>query len=171
MRIDECSPVPDHGPTKTGGIKMKLNPRRVNRRRLFVPLLAGGLLFSGINAAPAAASDKVEETESFTDVFTDINPCTGELHAVTIHVEAELEFRSDEIRIEEERTGTTSTGFVLEDGEQELRFDGDFNILRAELKDEWEHPDGTSFTVEGRFRIDPDTGEVTKDSFSITCDD
>ncbi|MFT7476010.1 MAG: hypothetical protein ACI81L_002956 [Verrucomicrobiales bacterium] len=172
MRVDECSPESDDGLKETGGIKMKLHPRRVNRRRMFVPLLAGGLLLSGINAAPAAAdSDEVVTNESFTDVFMSENPCTGELHEITIHIEAEIEERSDEIRIEADRTGTTDDGFVLDDGEEKLRFDGDFNILRAELKDEWEHADGSTFTAEGRFRIDADTGEVTRDEFSLTCGD
>jgi hypothetical protein len=130
--------------------------------RLVIGLLS--VLAALAFALPAAADSPTAFPFSFT--FDDVNPCTGDMHTVTIAGTTFVHFHGDRIVGYSERTITTSDGFVghgrdsgVENGQVET-----FTFL-----DILANASGDRFTARGVFVFDVSTGTIRVDRFELTC--
>lgn len=123
------------------------------------------LLVAGLTPA-AFADEPVLITDS--DTFTDVNPCTGEGHEVTINFEFyDHEHENGAFVSPAVRSGTTDDGYVMQNGRDILVFTG--NIVVAPFMDQWRHPDGSKFVARGVFVGDFRDFQIRVDTFSLEC--
>ena len=134
-------------------------------KRIILSLGLAALMVAALTPA-AVADEPVLITDS--DTFTDVNPCTGEEHEVTIefafydHEHENGAFVSPAVR-----SGTTDSGYVMQNGRDILVFTG--NIVVAPFMDQWRHPDGSKFVVRGVFVGDFRDFQIRVDEFSARC--
>jgi hypothetical protein len=116
-------------------------------------------------AVPAAADPPTEIPFEF--VFDDVNPCTGDMHTVTITGTTSLHNHDGRIVAYSERTITTSpTGFVGH-GTDTSVLNGQVEMFR--LADIATNPSGDRFMARFVFVIDVSTGTVRAENFELTC--
>jgi hypothetical protein len=116
-------------------------------------------------AAPAAA-DAPEEFP-ILDVFTDVNPCTGDVMTVTFVGTGFIHFHGDRIVVRAERTITTSDGFV---GHGTDSFVDNGQVIKFRQTDIMTNAvSGERFRARGHFVIDLSTGTVRTERFELTC--
>ena len=126
------------------------------------------MVLVGLMAAPAAA-DKPAEFGPFTDgPFQDFDPCTGlEMDVeITFTVFAHEGHNNNFVIRFGERTGETSSGYVLVGGHDNFRANtgGEF----GSFKDVWRNPEnGDTMQAAGRFRMVGNAPVV--DSFDLRC--
>jgi len=132
------------------------------RRTLTVLSLAA--VFMALIAAPVSA----DEPEVFTDqvVFEALNPCSGELHTVTLNFLISIHEHPDEFNVRVRRTGYTSDGYVMKWGKE--TFVASDGTEMGQFRDPWINPStGEKFRAEARFlAVD---GEVLVDDFRLVC--
>ena len=133
-------------------------------RRILLSL-AGVLLAMGAAVTPAAADPPMEFTDSFT--FTDVNPCSGLDHEVTIDSEIRLHQHQDRVVVHVRRTGSTDSGYVMEHGV--LSFQDNGKVVTQSFSDNWKRADGSKFKAQGTFVLDLSTNTVQVDRFSLRC--
>ena len=126
-------------------------------------LIAIAMLF--VAAVPAAADAPISITDSFT--FEDVDPCTGEMDAITINVDVSLHVHGEREVVSIARTGTTTSGYTMIAGTESFVFNG--NVARAALTDQWRNDDGSKFKAQGTFVFNLRKGELLVDRFSLTC--
>jgi len=132
--------------------------------RRLLTVLATVAMMMGVLAVPAVA----DEAEVFTDTvtFEAGNPCSGELHIVTINFLISVHDHEDEVLVRLRRTGETSDGFIMEHGKETISEGG--GVFSAQFRDPWNNPDtGEKFEAAGRF-LEVD-GEVIVDDFRLAC--
>lgn len=117
---------------------------------------------AGLMALPAAADAPIEFSE--TETFLALNPCTEEIHRVTITVDGRLHEHGDRQVEHYRHSGFTDDGYVLK-GVESFVFNG--NAERGVFNDIWRRADGSAFKVQGRFVATED--EVVVDDFTIRC--
>jgi hypothetical protein len=129
-------------------------------------LLATVMVLVGLMAAPAAADKPTEYP--FSGGGTEIDPCTGLEMDVTVmgtffdHEEHNNNFVG---RIGE-RTGFTSSGYVLVGGHDNFRVNK--NGVSGTFKDVWRNPDnGDKIQATGRLLVVK--GDVVIDRFDLRC--
>jgi hypothetical protein len=139
--------------------------RQVDMRRSLT-LLATVMVLIGLIAAPAAADPPTEAP--FLAEFTDVDPCTGLEMDITVmgtffdHIGHNNNFVG---RIGE-RTGFTSSGYVLVGGHDNFR--ANKNGVSGTFKDVWRNPDnGDKIQATGRFL--EVKGDVVIDRFDLRC--
>jgi hypothetical protein len=117
----------------------------------------------GLGAVPAAADAPAEF--SFSVTFSDVNPCTGADHDVTLNLDVREHVHGDRVVAHESRTGTTSDGYVMENGQKNFVFNG--NVARAAFHDTWRDDSGSIFKAQGHFveKIDG----IVVDDFRLRC--
>lgn len=132
--------------------------------RRVVTLLAVVLTMVGVMAAPAAADGEVTFRDSVT--FEDINPCSGEVHTITINFLVQVHEHPDDVFIRVRSTGYTDSGYIMAHGSQTFSItDG---VFQAQFDDPWNNPEtGEKFGAAGRF-LEVD-GEVIVDDFVLIC--
>ena len=115
-------------------------------------------------AVPAAADDPIVFRDQV--VFDAVNPCTDELHTVTIDFLIEIREGENEFMARVRRTGHTSDGFYMNFGKEVfVAVDGSENAF---FTDPWVNPDtGQKFVAQGRFAAED--GEVLVDDFRLVC--
>lgn len=134
-------------------------------RRIILSLGLAALMVAALTPA-AVADEPVLITDS--DTFTDVNPCTGEEHEVTINFEFyDHEHENGAFVSPAVRSGTTDSGYVMQNGRDILVFTG--NIVVAPFMDQWRHPDGSKFVVRGVFVGDFRDFQIRVDEFSARC--
>ena len=126
-------------------------------------IVAIAMLFMA--AAPAAADAPIEIQDSFT--FQDVNPCTGELHEITIHVDVSLHLHADREVVSIARSGSTDDGYTMIAGTESFVFNG--NVARAAFTDQWRGDDGSKFKAQGKFVYNLRKDALLVDEFSLTC--
>jgi len=134
--------------------------------RRSLTLLATVMVLIGLMAAPAAA-DKPTEAPFLTE-FSDFDPCTGLEMDVTIAGTFfdHLGHNNNFVGHIGERTGFTSSGYVLVGGHDNFRLNK--NGLSGGFKDVWRNPDsGNKMQVAGRFLVVK--GTVVIDRFDVRC--
>jgi hypothetical protein len=116
-------------------------------------------------AVPAAANPPVEEP--ILDVFTDINPCSGEEMTVTFVGSVLVHEHGDRVIAIAQRTITTSDGFV---GHGTDSFVQNGQVLRASLTDVMTNEaTGQRFRAHFAFVLDLRTDTVRVDRGELTC--
>jgi hypothetical protein len=115
-------------------------------------------------ASPAAADPPT--LDDFSMTFPDVNPCTGEIHTVTVELTLFQHFHGDRFVEHGVSTVTTSTGF--EGGGTTTLVDTDgafvFRLLDV-LTDEA----GSRIMARTIFIVDPVTGDVRVQSGDLKC--
>jgi hypothetical protein len=119
----------------------------------------------GLMAAPAAADKPVNFQDS--DSFWDVNPCTGEDMYVTLFADVFIHEHPNNFVVRVVRTGTTSTGDVMDHGIETQVANG--NVEAGRFTDQWRNEDGSKFVVQGVFVFNLNRGEVQVDRFSLRC--
>ena len=129
-------------------------------------LAAATVLSIGLGAAaasPVAADPPTTIVDSWT--FTDINPCTGDEHDLTINVEArEHRGHSNNFVVNVERTGSTSDGYVMRGSESQQWND---NAAHINLTDTWRNDEGSMFKAQLNVKLKPEGPQV--ENFRLRC--
>lgn len=137
-------------------------------RRTVLGLLAAAVTLTVVAlalAGPAAADPPTEIPFEF--VFEDVNPCTGDMHTVTIAGTTSIHNHDGRIVAYSERTITTSpTGFVGH-GTDSYVLNGEVEMFR--LADIATSPSGERFLARFMFVVDVSNGTVRVDKFELTC--
>jgi hypothetical protein len=115
-------------------------------------------------AVPAAA-DPPTEFPIF-DVFTDVNPCTGNPMTVTFVGTAFVHFHDSRILGRSQRTITTSDGFV---GHGTDSFVDNGQVFRFSQTDILTNASGDRFRARDVFVVDISTGTVRVERLELTC--
>lgn len=108
--------------------------------------------------------------DEFTDTaaFVDVNPCTGQLHEVSITFQIRQHLHRNNEVVTIVSSTATSEGHVGA-GTQTLVITSD-GQLRTTFNDMVEHPEtGEKFSVKGHQRIDTATGQIVRDRFEMRC--
>jgi hypothetical protein len=131
-------------------------------KRLVVGLLSVCAL---VFAVPAAANPPVEEP--ILDVFTDINPCSGQEMTVTFVGSVLVHEHGERVIAIAQRTITTSDGFQ---GKGVDSFVDNGQVLRATLTDILTNETtGQRFRAHFEFVLDLATDTVRVDRGELTC--
>jgi hypothetical protein len=130
--------------------------------RLVVGLLS---VLAALAFALPAAADPPTEFPIF-DVFTDVNPCTGETMTVTFVGTAFVHEHGSRIVVRAERTITTSDGFV---GHGTDTFVDNGQVLVSRLDDMLANGSGDRFRAQGVFVLDLSTETVRVERGGLTC--
>lgn len=134
-------------------------------RRMIFAAIAGAMSMTLMAAPPVLANEPVTFTDSFT--FTDVNPCSGVDHEITIDVVLSIhEHRNNEV-VHGDRSGTTDSGFTMIAGTESFVANGD--VERVAFTDQWRHPDGSKFVAQGQFVFSLNRLELLVDNFSLRC--
>jgi hypothetical protein len=116
-------------------------------------------------AVPAAADPPTELPFEF--VFDDVNPCTGDIHTVTIAGSTFVHLHGERENSHSERTITTSpTGFV---GHGTDTFVANGQVLMLRLADILTNPSGERIRARFVLVIDLSTGTVRVEKGELTC--
>ena len=116
-------------------------------------------------AVPAAANPPTEIPFEFT--FDDVNPCTGDIHTVTIEGTTSVHEHDGRIVAYSDRTITTSpTGFVGHGTDTEVD-NGQVFVFR--LADIATNPSGDRFRAEFVIVVDLSTGTTRVERGELTC--
>ncbi len=116
-------------------------------------------------AVPAAAD--APAAIPFEFVFDDVNPCTGDIHTVTIAGTTFVHDHDGRIVAYSERTITTSpTGFVGH-GTDSYVLNGQVEMFR--LDDIATNASGDRFRARFMFVVDLSTGTVRVEKLELTC--
>ncbi len=116
-------------------------------------------------AVPAAAD--APAAIPFEFVFDDVNPCTGDIHTVTIAGTTFVHDHDGRIVAYSERTITTSpTGFVGH-GTDSYVLNGQVEMFR--LDDIATNASGDRFRARFMFVVDVSTGTVRVEKLELTC--
>ena len=92
-------------------------------------------------------------------VFTDIDPCTGLEHELTINETYYVHFGHRNNYVErQERSGFTDSGYTMFAGQANLVVNR--QMLKLTSKDLWMHEDGRMFEVHPKWLVNLNTGET-----------
>jgi hypothetical protein len=115
-------------------------------------------------AAPAAADAPTEFP--ILDVFSDVNPCTGDPMTVTFVGTAFVHEHGSRVVVRAQRTITTSDGFV---GHGTDSFVDNGQVIKFRQTDIMTNASGDHFRARGLFVLDLSTGIVRVERFELTC--
>jgi hypothetical protein len=115
-------------------------------------------------AVPAAADPPT--AFPFEVTFEDVNPCTGDIHTVTIAGTSFVHDHDGRIVGHSERTITTSDGFV---GHGTDSFVDNGHVGMSSFTDILSNASGDRFSARGVFVIDLSSETVRVERFELTC--
>ena len=115
-------------------------------------------------AAPAAADPPTPFT--FTDVFPDVNPCTGSVMTVTMVGVGSVHEHGSRVVDHAHRTITTSDGFTGH-GADSIVVNG--NVVKFTYNDIMSNAAGDRFRAHGVFVLDLETDTARVDKSTLTC--
>lgn len=145
----------------------------MRRFSVFMGVLA--LLLTSVLAVPAGADRPVPlPTETVT--FPAENPCTGEIHLVTLIFENRLHEHKNSASLITRRSGETSDGFVMQNGRQLQQINFVSTLGRSSFMDMWVNREtGARFKVSGTIVAELPDGpfgdpvNIRVDNFTIRC--
>lgn len=127
--------------------------------------VAGCMLMVSMGLTTQAGADApIRFQDSVT--FTDINPCTGLEHEITINFDVSIHEHQNNFVLHLGRSGTTDDGYSMHGAESQTGTSGGF---RAHFVDIWKSSDGSKFRVLGNFVANDNQEEIKVDSFSFKC--
>ena len=118
-----------------------------------------------VGSGTASADRPLEAVGS--EVFTDVNPCTGLDHEITLDLVFRVHLHDGREVVHVTRTGSTDSGYVMEQGVQIFVLNG--RVIRAAFTDNWQNSDGSIFKAQGTFVANLTTGDTLVDRFSLRC--
>jgi hypothetical protein len=134
-------------------------------KRKLVVMLAVALLLAVAVAAPAMADKPV--TFSDSDTFTDVNPCTGLEHEITINLEGSIHEHQNNMVVKAQRSGSADDGSTMIAGTD--TFVVNKGGERGTFFDQWRNPAGYKYMVHGNYLFNANKGEVLVLSVTLTC--
>ena len=121
-----------------------------------------------VAAAGTASADRPIEIVDPGEPFTDVNPCTGLDHEITINGVVRLHLHGEREVAHIATTGSTDSGYVMEHGVSSFVFNG--HVARGTFTDNWVNPDdGSRFQARGAFVFNLNTEKLLVDTFSLRC--
>jgi hypothetical protein len=141
--------------------------KETDMKRLLIPTILATVLATALGlfvAGPAAADPPI--TISDTDTFTDVDPCTGQVHEVTIAVTFVVHLHDDTTVARGIRTLTTTGGYS---GEGTSSFVENGNIEVFRFTDLLTDGSGNRIRASGVFVLDLSRDTVRVDEFELTC--
>jgi hypothetical protein len=135
---------------------------QVGRGWLIAGLVAAALLAL---AGPVAASAPIEQGP-FVDVFPDVDPCSGQMHTVTISTTFRVHEHGDRAVAHAERTLTTTLGY---EGGGMSAFVTNGQIEMFRFTDMITNETGDRIRATGVFVVDLRSDTTRVDRFSLTC--
>lgn len=145
-----------------------MNTRRTNARLIENRLVAGCLLVISLlvlGIAPAEADPPTQEGP-FLDVFSDVNPCTGLVHTVTISATFSVHDHEGVEVVTGDSVLSTSSGFS---GVGTSSFTSNSQVERARFIDMLTNDAGDRIQAKGVFVIDLSTDTARVERFHLTC--
>ena len=137
-------------------------------RRTLALVAITALMVVGLGAAPALADPP--ETFTVPATFDGIdNPCTGVAFEATGSVTVTIHETHDGKGIVGRTTATATSTDGYELTSRKNRFMDNGSIFKERLRDIWEHPNGSSFSVQGKFIYNITDDVVVVDMFGATC--
>lgn len=125
---------------------------------------AAGLIVVGL-ASPAAADPPT--VEYFSNTFPDVNPCTGEMHTVTIELTESQHFHGDNFIGTGRTTITTEpTGFSGSGTTTVVETEGAFVFRGVDILSD---PAGNRIMASVIFVANPSTGDIRVVDADLTC--
>ena len=123
-------------------------------------------LFGLVGASAAADEPTVSE---FTEIFDDVDPCTGEVQTVTIHLEVREHLdHPNNFVATASQTGFTSAGYVMVAGH--VHFDANRNGEHFVIANTWGNPDtGDRFGAHVLVVFNARQGELKFDAGRLQC--
>jgi hypothetical protein len=118
----------------------------------------------GDNGRFEAASAPV--TVPFLIVFEDLNPCSGEVHTVTLSGTERVIEHDGRVVVHGKRTVTTSSGFA---GRGTHSFIANGNVEKFTLNDILRHPSGAQIRAHLTLVFDLRTSTVRVERGAVTC--
>ena len=131
-------------------------------------LAAATVLSIGLGAvarSPVAADAPTTVVDSWT--FTDINPCSGAEHEITLNADITVHEHQNNVVVHLARTGSTDDGYVMNHSVE--TFVENSNVARGSLTDQWRNPDGSKYRVNGHYTINFNKGEMVAGGFTMSC--
>lgn len=133
-------------------------------RKAIGALVASAMLVA-LMAAPALADKPI--TISDSDTFTDVNPCSGLEHEISIDLIITIHEHRNNLVVQVDGTVVTDDGFV---GSGHETFVDNGNIVTGTLNFVVDNPEtGAKFTVKGHFTFDIRNNELRVDRFVFNC--
>jgi hypothetical protein len=131
-------------------------------------LLLAAVLTASLALAVAgpAAADRPIAAFSDTETFVDVDPCSGLSHEVTIDVTFFVHDHAGVTVARGVRTLTTSSGYF---GRGTSSFVENGNVELFRFSDLLSDDSGNRIRAQGVFVLDPKSGSVRVESFSLTC--
>lgn len=143
------------------------NTHKEDREMRSITRLLVAAVLIGLIATPAAA-DVPTVDGPYTDVFGDIDPCTGTEHEITFTVTFfdHLGHNNSLIFRDINRSGSTDSGYVLTGGQ--LHVVANPNASLFNFIDVWRNPDtGSKMQARGTFRLAGNSPVV--EEFTLRC--
>lgn len=135
-------------------------------RQAVLGALAAALALVGMTFAVPALADPPSEIP-FEFVFDDVNPCTGDIHTVTIAGSTSVHSHGDRVVAVSERTITTSpTGFVGHGTDTSV---DNGQVVTFRLADILTNASGDRIRARFVFVVDVSTGTVRVETGGLTC--
>jgi hypothetical protein len=132
-------------------------------KRILLSVLLSGLLVLSA-AVPAAAGPP--STISFEETFSDVDPCTGDVHDVTIGMTFYVHEHDSITVARGVRTLATSSGYAGR-GTSSYVLNGNVEMFR--LSDILADCSGNRIRADGVFVLDLSSGTVRVEDFELTC--
>jgi hypothetical protein len=130
-------------------------------------ILSAALSLSLIMMAPASADEPIVITPP-PNVFVGVDPCTGDLHGVSIYFTVFVHTdHNNNIVIHLDRTGFTDSGYEMFAGQGHQVVNT--GVLTFSLTDMWINEDGRMFQATERVLVNFEKGEVIYDEFRARC--
>ena len=139
---------------------------KTNAKQFSVVVTALTVLL-GTMMAPALAD---EPTQVIVDpaVFSDVDPCTGNDHVITIFFDVFLHEDHNNMFVGYVvRSGFTDSGYEMFAGRE--HFVNNHHAINSWFRDAWRNDDGRMFEVSARFVMNLNQNKVTVDKFVFRC--
>ena len=132
-------------------------------------VLVGTLAITGLAVVPAAAEKPV--IDEGTTVFADVNPCTGELHEITINYADRVQAPKKNGNVVVQLSavdGYTSDGYVLLNSSGRVVENGKW--YKQQFTDTWKNFEtGGKLQASLQVMVNTETGDVTREDFRLRC--
>jgi len=137
--------------------------------RRIASALVGAVAVTGLVVVPAAAEKPV--IDEGTSVFEDINPCTGELHEITINYADRVQAPKKNGNVVVQLSavdGSTSDGYVLLNSSGRVVENGKW--FKQQFTDTWKNFEtGSQLQASLQLMVNTQTGVVTREDFRLRC--
>lgn len=131
-------------------------------------VVACSAMILAITGLPALADKPFEFSDSVTNPNL-INPCSGETHAITFHLDFKYHRHTNNEVLTVARSGSTSDGYEMIAGRETRTLNARSGIFTARFMDMWRRGPGDMFQARGHIIVDFNTGDVKVNQLTFTC--